>query len=215
MVRKAREYLNTPQYNAQGQQLCPKLILFADYYEVIDYLMRELSEFNPVEYTGRVSEDKGNLNKGLFQELSARCRLLIGNPLVGGIMVNLHDTAGYFPRMMYIMPNYKAMDSHQAAHRVYRDGTVGPAGVRFFYGLSGAKENSILSAVSRKGEVMQKVHSEQGSKFPNEYDTEYERQPPGLEWEEPVVSYPVEEDSVINSMIEQALSRMQGVSLGR
>lgn len=212
MARVAREILNTPQYDAQGNQLCPKVILFANYYEVIDYLLEELSEFNPVELTGRMtSERKRNANVAAFQAPTSECRILIGNPLVGGLGINLHDTTGYFPREEYIMPDYRVMDTHQAAYRVYRDGVVGTAKVRMFYGLSGAKETSVLSAIARKGEVMQRVHREQGAKFPNEYEDEYEAEPPN---DDTVITYPTLDDAETSQLIDDAFRRMGNLSLG-
>jgi hypothetical protein len=175
MIRVVREKIATPMFDANGNRLTPKFILFADYYEgVIDRLMEELAEFDPVELTGRLPEYRRNENISRFQEPNANCRLLIGNPLVGGLAVNLHDTTGLFPRFMYIMPGYRINELHQATGRIARLGLIGKATIRFFYGLCGVRENNILNALARKGETMQKVHLEQGAKFPNEYENEVE-----------------------------------------
>ena len=166
MARKARQdLLHNPN--------C-KVILYADYYEVIESLLVSLAEFNPVELTGRITEARRNDNISRFQEQNLNCRLLIGNPLVGGMCVNLHDITGLFPRSMYIMPGYRINELHQATGRTARDGLIGSAIIRFFYGVSGSRENNILNALARKGEVMQKVHAEQGARFPNEYEDERE-----------------------------------------
>jgi len=209
LVRIVRESSNTPKWGPSGEQLTTKFILFSDYYEVIEYLLEELKEYNPVALTGNLTEKKFNENMAMFQEPSSRCRVIIGNPLVGGLAVNLHDITGLFPREMYIMPNYRVTDTHQAAYRVYRDGTVGLSKVRMFYGLSGAKENSILSAVAKKGEVLQKVHREQGAKFPNEYENVYEAAPPN---EDIVFNHSVQDDPATERMIEDAFTRMGRLS---
>lgn len=178
MIRVVREKMNEPMFDANGNQLIPKFILFADYYDdVINRLLEELAEFNPLELTGRLSEDERNRNISLFQEPNANYRLLIGNPLVGGLSVNLHDTTGRFPRFMYIMPSYRINELHQATGRIARLGLVGKATIRFFYGLTrerDTRERSILNAMARKGAVLKRVHIEQGAKFPNEYENEYE-----------------------------------------
>lgn len=181
MARRARETLmNNPN--------C-KVILYADYYSqvddeisTIDYLLQALADFNPLELTGRItSENQRNDNIAHFQEPNTNYRVIVGNPIVGGLCVNLHDITGFFPRFTYMMPGYRINELHQATGRTSRDGLIGTATIRFFYGLSGAKENTILNALARKGEIMQKIHLEQGAKFPNEYENEYEERVSGNE----------------------------------
>ena len=213
VARVARQDLSTPFYK-DGVEYWPKVIIFCDYYKAIDPLMSALGDFGPVEFTGNVPDLQGQANLAAFTEPSLRCRLLIGNPLVGGLGVSMRVANPRFFIKMYIMPGYKVMDLHQAAHRPYPDDGPVTSAVRFAYGLSGAKENSILSACARKGEVMKKLHAEQGAKFPNEYESEYERQPDGLEWEEPIASYPTDDALVTDAMIEQAIRGMQGTRLG-
>lgn len=166
MARKAREHLEANPNN--------KVLLYADYFDVIDPLLQLLADFNPMELTGRFKEKRRNEVQNLFQQHNNHHRLIIANPRVGGLSINLHDTIGDFPRFTYMMPGYMINENHQATARTARDGLVGKATIRFFYGLSGARENRILTALAKKGEVMQKVHKEQGAKFPNEYEDEFE-----------------------------------------
>jgi hypothetical protein len=174
MIRVAR-YLLSINFTHNGNVVTPKLILFADYYRVIDYLMQNLADFNPVELTGRVSEVQQTRNISAFQEPNNQTRLIIGNPLVGGLSISLHDVTGLFPRMMFIFPNYRINELHQASGRIFRDGSKGVSIIRFFYGKSNMQEESILNALVKKGEVLQIVHSEQvGVKFSNEYENEME-----------------------------------------
>jgi hypothetical protein len=179
ILRIAREELAKVYVDQNGEYYYPKVILYADYYEILDYLKVELTQYNPLEVTGRLSEKIRNNNIDKFQEHSPNYRLLLGNPLAGGLGINLHDTNGHFPRTMFIMPNYRINEIHQATGRVFRDGIVGTAKIRFVYGLSASniKETNILDALSRKGEVMQAVHNEQseyGVLFPNQYPQEIE-----------------------------------------
>lgn len=178
LIRITRQLLSI-KFNYNGQTITPKLVIFADYYRVIDYLMQNLADFSPVELTGRVSEAQRTRNISAFQEPNDRdrVRLVIGNPLVGGLAISLHDVTGLFPRFMFIMPNYRVNELHQATGRVFRDGTIGPAIIRFFYGKSNIRERSILDALARKGETLRDIHIEQseyGVKFPNEYPDEDE-----------------------------------------
>ncbi len=69
-------------------------------------MLEGLAEYNPIELTGRISEKKREENINIFQDPSTHCRVLIGNPKVGGVGINLHDTDGRFPRKMYIFPTY-------------------------------------------------------------------------------------------------------------
>jgi len=172
MARIARQELMTNIDNKIS-----KVILFADYNEVIDYLLNELREFKPLELTGRINKNILENNKNLFQQQDGEYRLLIGNYSVGCITHNLHDVTGKFPRTMYIMPNFKINELHQSTGRIYRTGTIGLAKIRFFYGLSGDLERKILTCLSRKGQVMKEILKEQhdnGVKFPDEYENEYE-----------------------------------------
>lgn len=207
MARVGLEDLNKTFPTPSGEQRYCKLILFADYYDTIDYLKEAFRQYNPVELTGRTSEAKRAEAVAAFQAPDYNCRVLIGNPLVGGLSVSLHDTTGLFPRVMYIMPNYRINECHQATGRIFRDGVVGRAKIRFFYGLSGSRENSVLNAIARKGQVMKEVHSEQGAKFPNEYEDEYEAEPPAGSPElEPLVQEPDD----VEVMIRDAMARVTG-----
>jgi len=199
MIRVAKEILNKSTTDDRGRVLTPKVIMFADYFEnVIDRIRHEMAEFNPVELTGRLSEDQRNMNIALFQQPNSNHRLLIGNPLVGGLAVSLHDMTGLFPRTMLIMPGYRINELHQATGRIFRSGTIGVAKIRFFYGLSGSRENSILAALARKGKVMKDVLEEQakdGVKFPDEYEDEREKIPEGAS---PITSDVSEHGGLVN-----------------
>lgn len=182
-----------------------KVLFAADYYDVIDYLLQELRDYSPVELTGRLSEAVRSRNIDRFNEQNLNCRLMIMNPKVGGLSVDLHDPTGQFPREAYAMPGYSINDLHQWTGRFYRDGVKGYVKIRFFYGLSGARENSILAAIARKGAVMHRVHIEQGTIFPDEYDDEYEQELDGPEYEM------VFDDDEVASTISGALNAMRNL----
>ena len=176
MVRVAKHILSL-SFSLENQVITPKVILMADYYEIIDFLLTELAEYRPVEYTGRINEANRVRNNDAFQQPNNTTRLLIGNPKVGGISINLHDVTGLFPRFMFIMPDNNAISLHQASGRVSRRGTVGVGIVRFFYGKSDFPENKLLNALRNKGEVLETIHKDQhayGVKFANEYESENE-----------------------------------------
>jgi len=208
MARRTRELLNTPFTGPNGEVVYAKGLVYADYYDAIDTLQELLKDYKPVELTGRIKKlEARTAAVEAFQAPNHNTRLLIGNPKVGGVSVSLHDTTGYFPRFMLIMPNYDVRGSFQTTGRGARDGLIGTFICRFFYGLSGARENSILNAIARKGQILGEVHKEQGAQFPNEYEDEYEREPPA---ESPGFDlYQVPEETV-EDMIARAQQRVTG-----
>ena len=146
MVRAAIAELSRQPVNERGERLYPKVILYADYLDVVNFLMNELQDFNPVKNIGTgMTEKKRNESIAKFQEMNGNCRLLIGTLKAGGLSINLHDTSGYFPRTMFVMPGYFINETHQATGRIFRDGMIGIAKIRFVYGYSssGNLENSI------------------------------------------------------------------------
>lgn len=173
MIRVTR-YLLSLRLTHEGNIITPKIVLFADYHRVIDYMIQNLAEYNPVELTGNISEVQRTRNINVFQEPNDQVRLIIGNPLVGGLSVSLHDITGLFPRIMFVMPNYQVNELQQATGRIFRDGLKGAAIIRFFYGKSNLTESSILDALAKGGETLKHVHSEQQTIFFNDYINEDE-----------------------------------------
>ncbi len=179
IVRIIRDDLAQTYPGPDGTPCYNKIILFADYYDVIDAVKIGLAPFNVLELTGRINDKEKPGIISRFNEDNDNWRVLIANPIVGGRSVNLQDMTGRRRRKMYIMPGYRINELHQASLRTYRDGTQGEAFVRFVYGLTrqGNTEQSILNALARKGKVMHQVLEEQRAKFPGEYENEYEVDP--------------------------------------
>lgn len=173
MIRVAKELLMKPDANGHWR----KVALFADYMDVIAELKEGLKEFSPLELTGEIAQKKRPEIVEMFQQQNNNHRLLIANPVVGGVSINLHDTNGAFPRHSLIMPGFRINELLQTVGRFDRDGLVGVATVRFFYGQGGADESHIFESLIDKGEFMSLLLSEQktnGVKFPNDYESECE-----------------------------------------
>jgi hypothetical protein len=157
-----------------------KVIIFADYFEVIDQVKAAIATagFNVLELTGRTSDkDKPTvINRFVHDDTY---RFLIANPIVGGMSVNLQNRTARWGSRVYIMPGYRINELHQASGRTDREGAVGEAYVRFVYGLTaeGNIAMNIYTAMARKGRVMSQMMEEQGSRFPGEYENEYEVDP--------------------------------------
>jgi len=168
--------LNT-SYKYNGKTCYYKIIVYLTYYTSIDMLKAQFENFRIIELTGRVPEAKRWEGVKLFNQDNDEYRLIIANPIVGGVSLNLQDKTGYRSRKTYIIPGYRVNESHQATMRTFREGLIGTAYVRFVYGLSnkGIEESKILTAMNRKGGVMRKVLAEQDMIFPDQYQNEYER----------------------------------------
>lgn len=165
-------------YEFEGQKRYYKVIAFADYYDVIDLIRNVFSQFNVLTLTGKTDQPTRARNIELFNQDNDNYRIMVANPVAGGVSVNLQDLTGRRARIMYLMPGYRINELHQASLRTYRAGTIGIAKVRFVYGLAeGASEASILNALYRKGRIMHKILEEQNAKFPDEYENEFEEDP--------------------------------------
>lgn len=180
IVRQIKDEISKVERNFKGQVLVKKFCLFADYNDVIDLLLLQLKEYAPVELTGRLTLDDRLENLEMFQMPDNKCRIIICNTVIGGIGVNMHDITGLFPRISYLMANYKINELQQATGRTFRSGTKGIAKIRIVYGQTQAMkvniETSIYNSLQRKGEVMSTILKEQreaGVLFPNEYPDEF------------------------------------------
>jgi len=178
-TRLIRQALNETYVDAHGAICHNKVILYADYYEVIDRIKAELASYNPLELSGRVKDTIRPNVISAFNANTGDFRVLIAHPVVGGMSINLQDMTGQWRRKMFIMPGYRINELHQASLRTYRDGTIGDVYVRFIFGLTqqGNTELSILNALARKGKVMHQMLEEQRAKFPGEYEADYEIDP--------------------------------------
>ena len=135
-----------------------KVVVFVNYIDTINQLSLTLQEYSPLILFGGTKEKDRPLIVHAFQNIP-QYRLLIGNIKVLG----------------------KSIDLHQATGRIYRDGSLSDALIRFVYGKTGRKETSILDALSRKKDVLKKTLEKQveaGILFPGEYpeDVEDEQQ---------------------------------------
>jgi superfamily II DNA or RNA helicase len=167
-VRLARTHLST-------NPRC-KVILFVNYIDTIHTLAHRLNDYNPMVMYGDTPQKERVSIIERFQT-KMNDRLLIANTQVGCESINLHDIIGDSPRYTYISPNYSILRLHQATGRTYRDGTKSKATIRFVYGKIGARETSILNALSRKSRVLHETLTtqvEHGVQFPGEYADEIE-----------------------------------------
>jgi len=107
-----------------------------------------------------------------FQKANLDNRVLIINPQVGGEGINLDDIDGGFPRFSFYLPTHRMMLLKQARGRFDRQTTRSIPRFCVVYSNIATTEAAILKNLTKKGEVMKKIHKihvESGIVFPNDY----------------------------------------------
>ena len=134
-------------------------------------------KFQSTEFKAVRIKDKKEKNIiAQFQEPNSNVRLLIGSIKSDNMGISLHDTTGEFPRVIFSMPSYAAIDQHQLAGRTYRRGLKGVTDVRFVYGDSLDTELKLVERLKKKGSIMQEIADpKQKLKFASNYETFYEK----------------------------------------
>jgi hypothetical protein len=114
-----------------------------------------------------------------FQRDDNKYRVLISNPKVGGVGIDLDDKTGKHPRYMYIAPSYMFIDQFQGTGRIHRKDTKSKATIRFVYSREFPWENGILDSMANKSKVARDMILSQNTNilFPGELDEEIERYP--------------------------------------
>jgi len=149
MIRVAKQTLNEDK-NA-------KVVLFITYHNNIKTAVEKLKSYGVVELHGKItSTKKRDENLRDFQANNNKIRVLVGNPHVGDVGIDLDDKYGNHPRFMYIMPNYDFIELYQSTCRVNRLDSKSVGTVYFFYGqISDGKvklmaEQKIFASLARK-----------------------------------------------------------------
>jgi hypothetical protein len=176
-IRLARQVLMSRPKNALGEPIYPKVLIFADYHEVIDEIANGLAEFHPLKLTGQVKQVDRDMIVDMFNRFDNQSRLIIANKTVGGVSINLHDLEGHFNRYVFLNPGYQINELQQAVERVDRIGSKSRSTVRFVYGIAGTQETGIMNSLAKKGAVMSGILADQRIIFPGGYDLNFEQDP--------------------------------------
>ena len=156
-----------------------KVLIYCNYKRDMETAQKLLSNYNPLVMDGSTSQDKRDEIMSKFQADTGEFRVIISNPKVGGIGVDLDDKVGDRPRFMYVLPSYFFTDQYQATGRIHREGTKSKATIRFIYSRDFPYETGILNSMAMKSQVTRgMVTKEQETlKFPGEYDELLEMRP--------------------------------------
>ena len=163
-IRLARQTLND---NPQA-----KVLLFFSFIEDMKRATDKLKEFNPMLMYGSTSTYERTQIEERFQKPSKKYRLLISNPSVGGIGLNLDDRDGSWPRFMFIIPSFHFINLHQCTGRIYRPATTkSDAKIFFIYSKEFPHETSILDSLLKKANTLRSIrnHNEENTPLPGEY----------------------------------------------
>lgn len=148
-----------------------KIVILCDYIECLEMISEHLTPYGVIEMSGQLPIKNRKMYRDTFNN-NDDYRVLVGITSVAGVSVNLHDTVGNRPRTMFKMPNYNYLLQEQAGRRIYREGVKSKATVYTMYARRGnvlAEESNILSALSRKKNVLLKLMPEllaSGTKLP-------------------------------------------------
>lgn len=187
--RLVRETLMKHGVAEDGDPTMPKVVVMLNYTAHIEEMAERLADLNPLILNGQIKPGRRSEIIRVFQEPSDRCRVLICNPLVCAEGIDLDDKDGHWPRYCFMSPNYRVTLIFQAASRFDRADTKSRGTVRIVYAKGGGHEQSILTALARKTEILNKTLPQQvedGVVFPGDYDDETE----GLVGKAPIVTPP-------------------------
>lgn len=145
-----------------------RIILFVTFKSVAAMLMEALADLCPALLNGDCNERQRDDAMARFQDPTSTCRVIISNPRVGGVGIDLDDKTGSAPRAMFLMPDFCINDLIQALWRGFRRDTVQSGDVpalfaRFIYTNTphGAEELRILQLLHEKASVINQTLAEQ------------------------------------------------------
>jgi len=157
-----------------------KIILCFNYKASVFAAESSLIDFHPLVITG---DDKAEIRGEIIEKFNLptnEYRLLIMTVKTGGVGINLHDTDGRFPRIMFVSPSYSFQEMYQVAGRIAREGLASNAYLYMFYGNSKELlvEKNIIQALAKKSKAAREAIADDsaiGNLYPGDYP----------EWHEP------------------------------
>lgn len=134
-----------------------KIVLFLNYKESVDIIMRFLSYLNPVAITGdhTCTESVRNSIVTKFQQPNLELRLLLIMSSIGSDGIELDDTDGNFPRVSIGLPDFYNSRYFQCPGRTFRRFTKSNS-LYFFIMINSdeCNEESLDKSINNKSKVM-------------------------------------------------------------
>ena len=149
-----------------------KVLIYCNYKRDMKHAASLLARYNPLVMDGSTSVKQRQQIITSFQIDTDEYRVIISNPKVGGIGIDLDDKYGTRPRIMYILPSYFFTDQYQATGRIHRIGTLSKATIYFVYSRAFPYETGILNSMAKKSQVVRNMVTQEqvNIRFPGEYD---------------------------------------------
>lgn len=147
-----------------------KVILYLWYHDTTEMMTSWLSQYRPLLLNGQVSPKKRGQVVKMFQEPNDNCRLIIGHPVAGGAGLSLDDRDGNWPRVMFIMPDYRLLETTQAMGRIRRVTSRSNGLVMFFYSIGQRVEANIMRSLMDKTAIVRDVIDESDIKITGELE---------------------------------------------
>lgn len=156
-----------------------KVLIYCNYKRDMKTAKYLLARYNPLVMDGSTSEKQRLQITTAFQADTDEFRVIISNPKVGGIGIDLDDKFGSRPRFMFLLPSYFYTDQYQSTGRIHRIGTMSKATIYFIYSRAFPYETGILNSMANKSQVVRNMVTDEqvDIKFPGDYDEVLELTP--------------------------------------
>lgn len=129
-----------------------KLVIFATHKNVIDSLMKELQDYNPVKVDGSVSGQGRQDAVDIFQNDNT-CRVFIGNIKAAGVGLTLTAASS----VAFLELGWSPGDHDQAEDRIHRIGQEADS-VNIYYLLAAESiEEEIAALIDKKRKVLDEI----------------------------------------------------------
>lgn len=137
-----------------------KMILYVWHHDTADYLYQQLQMYNPSLINGKININKRADSISVFQQPDTECRLLIANPVAGGVGLALDDQDGNFPRVILMIPMFHFNTMTQALARTRGMLTKSHSQAFIIYAKSQTLEQKIIDILLLKEKVTRSVVGE-------------------------------------------------------
>lgn len=146
-----------------------KVVIFAEYHDVIEALRLSLLQHNPLVLSGKTPQKQRTHMVSLFNQTNLDFPVIICHPRVGGVGIELDDKHGGFPRKTYLIPSYYFIDSIQAAGRTSRANTRSTPIVRIVECNQFSENTKILSSIIQKSVIVKTIVGNNNIVLPSDY----------------------------------------------
>lgn len=144
-----------------------KVLVYAFYVSHFKVMKQALDCFGCRIISGEVDDEEREETISLFQKPTAECRVLILQQGVGGTGLNLDDRDGNWPRISYLIPNFRFIELFQASGRTSRgEETKSWSEVNFIYFQGFEQEVKILDRLVEQAKVVSMVQANDEDKIP-------------------------------------------------